>query len=420
MKVALVETQDLTRSKAWSSPDDTFSNRVSSLTPASRTFLEGIGAWQELDHDRVQPYQEMQVWDGISGARIEFDWQEPGGQDQTIAYMAENANLVRALLRRLDALGGHTTIDSTRVSSISLGPSDPAPSNDFADLSEWPHVTLSDNRTLAARLLVGADGPNSPVRAFADVPSRGWDYDQHGVVATLRLAEPPDASIAYQRFLPTGTAALLPLPGPYATLVWATTPARAALLKSLSPPDFAAMVTAAFRLRTVDLDYMHNISAGQADELAWRLPHTPTPAVGAQIPHEIVGVQPGSVASFPLRFRHADAYTAPRVALAGDAAHSVHPLAGQGLNMGLGDAAALARNLEYAVAHGADIGDQISLEGYAAERYEPNHRLMGVVDKLQKLYSWTAAPVVGVRSLGLQAVNAVPMVKSFLMRQAAG
>ena len=333
--------------------------------------------------------------------------------------MTENSNLVRALLGRLDALGGHATIDNSKVSSISLGPVDQAAQEDSADLSEWPHVTLSNNRTLAARLLVGADGLNSPVRAFANIPSRGWDYEQHGVVATLRLAQPPQFNIAYQRFLPTGTAALLPLPGPHATLVWATTPRRAARLKSLAPADFVALTNAAFRLRTVDVDYMHGIPAGQADELAWRLPHTPPLAEGAHIPHEIVGVQDGSVASFPLRFRHAGAYAAHRVALVGDAAHTIHPLAGQGLNMGLGDAAALARNLEFAARHGADIGDQISLEGYCAERYEPNHRLMGVVDKLQKLYSWTAAPVVGLRSLGLEAVNRVPPLKSFLMRQAA-
>ena len=402
-------------------PKDEFSNRVSSLTPASRAFLEHIGAWQELDHARVQPYQGMQVWDGISGARIEFDWQaKPPGPDQTIAYMVENANLVSALLKRLDGLGGLDMIDGSRVANISLGPPAAVAPVDGVDLSGWPHVTLPNGRTLAARLLIGADGPNSPVRAFADIPSRGWDYEQHGVVATLRLARAPDAAVAYQRFLPTGTAALLPLPGPHASLVWATTPANAALLKSLPPADFVAMVNAAFRLRVVDLAYMHSIPSGQADELAWRLPHTPPLASGAQVPHSVLDVQAGSVASFPLRFRHADAYALDRVALVGDAAHSVHPLAGQGLNMGLGDAAALARNVEYSVQHGRDVGDQISLEGYCAERYEPNHRLMGVVDKLQKLYSYSAAPVVGVRSLGLGAVNALQPVKEFLMRQASG
>ena len=363
----------------------------------------------------------MQVWDGISGARIEFDWQlEHGNPNRTIAYMVENTNLVSALLKRLDALGGYTSLDNTRVAAIGLGPSGQSNQKTLPDLSGWPHVALSNDRTLATRLLVGADGPNSPVRTFADIQSRGWDYGQHGVVATLHLSEEPDANVAYQRFLPTGTVALLPLPGPYATLVWATTPRNAALLKSLDPTDFAALVNAAFRLRPVDLEYMHTIPTGQADELAWRLQHTPPLVDGAQVPHAVAGVQDGSVASFPLRFRHADTYATDRVALVGDAAHMVHPLAGQGLNMGLSDVGALVRSIEYSVTHGRDLGDQISLESYNAERYEPNHRLMGVVDKLQKLYSFSSAPVVGLRSLGLEAVNAMTPVKRFFMRQAAG
>ena len=288
------------------------------------------------------------------------------------------------------------------------------------DLSSWPHVTVSSGETLAARLLVGADGLQSPVRSFAGIESRGWEYGRHGVVATLRLASPPEGPVtAYQRCLPPGPVALLPLPGDFATLVWSTTPAHAALLKALAPEDFVALVNAAFRLSTVDLDYMHTLPAGQVAELQWRLQHTPSLIEGEQIPTMAAHVQDKSVASFPLRMTHADAYTTHRVALAGDAAHTIHPLAGQGLNMALGDVESLVKTAEYAVSHGMDIGDQLSLENYDAARYETNNRLLGVVDKLHKVYSVQSAPFVALRSLGLEAVGSVGAAREFLMRQAA-
>jgi ubiquinone biosynthesis monooxygenase Coq6 len=242
------------------------------------------------------------------------------------------------------------------------------------------------------------------------------------VVATLELEGEgwggEDYKIAYQRFLPTGPAAMLPLPGKFSTLVWSTTPERASLLKSLSPEDFTAMVNAAFRLSTVDLSYMHTLSSGQKDEYMWRIQHTQYEE--RRIPMRVIGVQEGSVASFPLKLRHADTYIGERVALIGDAAHTVHPLAGQGLNQGQGDVESLVRTIEYAVTHGQDIGATMSLEPYNAERYARNHVLMGVCDKLHKLYSAESGPIVPLRSLGLSAVNALGPLKQFVMNQAAG
>ena len=212
-------------------PSDRFSNRCSSLTPTSAQFLNQIGAWNDIDTMRVQPYQEMQVWDGVSGARIEFDWEGNAQSGNTIAFMAENLNLTSGLLKRLDTLGGTTIFNAAKVENITFGED-----SEDLDLSQWPVVHLAGGKQLAARLLVGADGANSPVRAFAQIPSRGWDYERHGVVATLEMegegwgAE--GTKIAYQRFLPTGPAALLPMPGRFATLVWSTTPSRS---RSIQP-----------------------------------------------------------------------------------------------------------------------------------------------------------------------------------------
>jgi ubiquinone biosynthesis monooxygenase Coq6 len=387
----------------------------------------------------------MQVWDGVTDARISFDWNSSSATsifshlspslpvDSTIAFMIENLNLTSSLLNRLADLPPITTYSSTRVEDITLGPpssisSAPIgsvePSFSQPDLSSWPHLTLSNKTTLAARLLIGADGANSPVRTFAGIPARGWDYGRHGVVATLRLSDAigvPEANrkrTAYQRFLPTGPIALLPLPGEFASLVWSTTPERATFLKSLGSDDFVAMVNSAFRLSVADIDFMHNMPSSQVSELEWRLRHTSIDET--RMPTPVVGVQDRSIASFPLKLRHADTYTGERIALVGDAAHTIHPLAGQGLNLGLGDAEALRDILVDAVRCGADIGSTISLEGYNEKRWAKNNAVLGVCDKLHMLYSVKSGPVVGLRSLGLGLIDKLGVVKGGIMKAAAG
>ncbi|KAL9134950.1 MAG: hypothetical protein Q9175_003859 [Cornicularia normoerica] len=428
LRLALIESQDLERARTWNLPQNQYSYRASSLTPSSLSFLSQIGAWPHVDTSRVQPYRHMRVWDGLSSnSRISFDalTSEP-----PIASMTENQNLSRALITRLDDLSSICLFDETSVADIHLGPplSFLAESPTSLDLSSYPHVTLSSNHTIAARLLVGADGLNSPVRTFAGIPSRGWDYDRHGVVATLKLplgtghsSENPQAVTAYQRFLPSGPIAFLALPGDYATLVWTTTAPQAIRLKTLSTEDFVAMVNAAFRLDVVDLNYMFTLDSGQAGELLWResVQSSNKADVDGETPQRVASVQEGSIASFPLRLRHASTYTTNRVALIGDAAHTIHPLAGQGLNMGLADSRSLASAVEDAVLHGADIGNEVGcLNKYNGEVWMRNNRMLGAVDKLHWLYSAKSGPVVGLRGLGLRTVNALGPVKGWFMRQA--
>jgi ubiquinone biosynthesis monooxygenase Coq6 len=371
-----------------------------------------------MKRNRVQAYHEMQVWDGVSGARIEFDWEHSNVRaGKTIAYMTETLNLTSGLLSRLDELGGVSVFENSKVQDISFGEE-----TEEMDLSQWPVVHLSGGQKLFARLLVGADGANSPVRSFAGIEAKGWDYQRHGVVATLELEGDgwggEHNKTAYQRFLPTGPVAMLPLPGKYSTLVWSTTPERAAVLKSLAPKDLAALVNAAFRLGTPDLDFMHTQASGQDEEFSWRMNHTEVDP--RSVPQPVVNVQEGTVASFPLKLRHADTYIGERVALVGDAAHTIHPLGGQGLNLGQGDVQSLAKAIEFAVSHGQDIGTTLSLESYNSERYTANHVMLGVCDKLHKLYSVRSGPLVPLRSLGLSAVNAMGPLKKFFMEQAAG
>ncbi|KAJ5898964.1 Monooxygenase FAD-binding [Penicillium taxi] len=442
LRVALIESQDLRKAQSWKMESDQFSNRCSSLTPSSVSFLRDIGAWEHLALERVQKYQGMQVWDGETGSRISFDWSgETSAFEElrTVATMAENTNIVSGLLRRIAASGDEnmTLFSNTTVVSIENGSDLQACGG--PDLSAWPVLSVkptgpaSEGKSpsrIAARLLVGADGINSPVRSFANIPADGWDYNRHGVVATLALGDLPTPPIresmrtAYQRFLPDlgGPIALLPLPDNHASLVWSTTPTNAAYLKSLPTPAFIAMINAAFRLSMTDLNYMMGMQqyteSTHEDELTWRVRNTPLPS---QTPPPVIGLQTSTLASFPLRFRHADQYISPRLALVGDAAHVIHPLAGQGLNLGLGDVAALSRTIEYAVSHGMDIGDLLTLERYSSERYFTNSKVMGACDLLHKMYTVPGQnPISWARSAGLTILDKLPFAKSFLMKNAEG
>ena len=142
LRIALVESQDLSRVRSWNLPKDQYSNRCSSLTPTSVKFLDDIGAWKHIQRDRVQPYEEMQVWDGITGSRIEFDWPQTA-QGKTIAYMTENLNLTSSLLARIEELGGVSVFDNARVDDIQLGEE-----TEELDLRSWPIVRLSRGNSL--------------------------------------------------------------------------------------------------------------------------------------------------------------------------------------------------------------------------------------------------------------------------------
>ncbi|KAG8988991.1 putative ubiquinone biosynthesis monooxygenase [Tulasnella sp. JGI-2019a] len=448
-KIALVEAGDLSTIRAWTQPEGTWSNRVSSITNSSKAFFEEIGAWAHVEGSRTTPLEDMQVWDGVSDARIQFSAPDIGSSNATpdqshqLAYMTENLNIQRALLRLLDQHSSVQVLDKVKVGSII---------NDAPDRGGWPVVKLTNGQELRTRLLIGADGSNSPVKKFAGIESYGWAYDTHAVVATMshRPAYPGTPKTAYQRFLPTGPIAFLPLSDTASSLVWSTKPALAAALKSAPPDVLRRMINAAFRLPDISLKILNDILTSSstissdeiADTIRWREnAHGIAPmselssaelidgaaSVGgygseADLPPLVTSIQPGSVAGFPLRMSHADIYigegAGARTALVGDAAHTVHPLAGQGLNMGLADVEALAGCISEAIRVGADIGSKTALGPYPRARYLQNHNLISATDKLHKLYSFTWPPLVWARSVGLEVVNELDTVKAALMMNA--
>lgn len=446
-RIALVEGMDLTSVKNWEPKSDNFSNRVVSLTPGSMDFFNKIGLTKHMAMDRANGYRDMQVWDGVTGARIHLDSAllknygvDKNIEENTIAYIVENVNVQSAALKRLDecrAEGSHVDfIQKVKVAEIERSPATAEENADQGlDLHDWPTVHLDNGRKLKARLLIGADGINSPVRSFAHIDSLGWDYDAHGVVATLKLDPERPNNTAWQRFLPTGPVAMLPLNEGYASMVWSTKPALAKALKNVSSSDFCHLVNAAYRMSNIDLKYLYkqiDMTTYQSkcdiqEEYEWRESVAKKGMSDMEIlereyslPPQVIDIQENSRASFPFKLRNSEHYVADRVALVGDAAHATHPLAGQGMNQGLLDVECLSQILERGSMEGQDVGSIHLLRQYASERYLRNIMMISSCDKLHRLFSTDAAPVTWVRSLGLNAVNNLDFMKAEIMKYAMG
>lgn len=416
LKCTLVEGGKLVDSleNYYNNPPEFIDKRVVSITPTSQAFLQKIGGWNYVKSDRIEPYDNIHTYDGVSGAKMEFDSPE-------LATMIENINIQSMLYQRIKELNSSEPqhalklLDDTKVVSITEDPK-----------NEWPILKLSDGKEIKTRLLIGCDGYNSPARKYAQIESRGWSYNRWGNVATCKYKDNEFRfSTGWQRFLPTGTFALLPLPNNWCSLVWAVPPEISNILNKLNDEQFTAMLNAAAKLSPAELDYLYKVADTDADnlisEVTWRLDifnkTLQTPEQHEDFPLEIDFIAPNSRAKFPLKLSNADTYVEERVALVGDAAHTTNPLAGQGLNMGQADVKSLVETLEKARKRGLDIGSKIALEPYWSERFTPNHVMLGIVDKIHKIYSTDFAPIVWARSAGVALLNNLPFVKDFMVAQ---
>lgn len=354
-RVALIER---TVPPAPSHADGDWDNRVYAISPGSQAFLAGIGAWPPR---RPGWIRQMDVR-GDAGGAIRFDALDLASE--ALAATVENRSLQASLWQ---ALAGRVTVLAGSVlKTVRFG-------------SDAVSLTLDDGRLLRARLAVAADGAQSWLRGAGGIEFRRWPYQQRGVVANF-VCERPHADIARQWFRADGILAWLPLPGNRISIVWSTDDAHAEALLALAPQDLADKVAAA---------------GGHA---LGRLQLLTAPA------------------AFPLALGRAEQMVAPRLALVGDAAHTIHPLAGQGVNLGFGDAAALAEVL--AAVPGRDPGDTALLQRYARRRAEAVLRMQTVCDGLHKLFS-PKHPFLGpLRNLGLNLTDRAGPLKRLLMQQA--
>ncbi|KAI9183289.1 putative ubiquinone biosynthesis monooxygenase [Blastocladiella emersonii ATCC 22665] len=412
--IALIDANDLTA--RYTPADGDFSNRVVSLAPRSVAFLERIGAWERIPESRRHPYTSMKVWDACDSGAVTFDASEVGAP--AVAYMVEIPMLRSALLDALTERAPH-------VHQLGGAPLAGPLVRDTEATDGYPVLPLANDASVVARLAVGADGAASAVRSQL-MPGNaffGHDYGAAGVVATLEI-EAADNDTAWQRFLPTGPIALLPL-GPHtASLVWSLPRDLAAKARDLPADEFAALVNAAFFYPPEEVEQLlrNELGLDVLEEIEWRdeVHENAVDLSNVILPPHVAGVADGSRAMFPLRVRHALEYTADRVALIGDAAHVIHPLAGQGLNLGLADAESLARVLREAAVDGSDLGHPHVLEKYPADRYAANAAMLSACDGLHHLFGTDNARVAWTRSFGLNAFNGWDAVKRFAMRFAMG
>ncbi|XP_033043377.1 ubiquinone biosynthesis monooxygenase COQ6, mitochondrial isoform X2 [Trachypithecus francoisi] len=362
---------------------ETYSNRVSSISPGSATLLSSFGAWDHICNMRYRAFRRMQVWDACSEALIMFDKDNL----DDMGYIVENDVIMHALTKQLEAVSDRVTV-LYRSKAICYTWPCPFP---MADSSPWVHITLGDGSIFQTKLLIGADGHNSGVRQAAGIQNVSWNYDQSAVVATLYLSELSDT---------------------LSSLVWSTSHEHAAQLVSMDEEKFVDAVNSAFWSDADHTDFID--TAGAMLQYAVGL-LKPTKVSARQLPPSVARVDAKSRVLFPLGLGHAAEYVRPRVALIGDAAHRVHPLAGQGVNMGFGDISSLAHHLSTAAFNGKDLGSMSHLTGYETERQRHNTALLAATDLLKRLYSTSAAPLVLLRTWGLQATNAVSPLKEQIM-----
>lgn len=344
----------------------TFDGRASALADATLRLFEGAGIWRHVADST--PIAEIRVSDGDSLLFLHYDHRLLG--DRPLGRMVENRHIRLALQARLAELPNVDLIAPMTLASH------------VRDLNGVA-LTLADGRTLRARLLVAADGRQSALRQAAGIRTTGWDYRQNGIVATIRHAV-PHGNIAHERFLPPGPFAILPLSDNRASLVWTEQRDDAARFMAMEKADFDAAI--AMRVGGF---------LGAVESVGPRF-------------------------SWQLSLHIAERYTDTRLALVGDAAHGIHPIAGQGLNLGLRDVAALAEVIVDGARLGLDPGDAEGLARYQSWRRFDALTMAGVTDVLNRLFANDIAPVRLARDLGLAAVDRLVPLKKLLMRHAMG
>ncbi|MES3008935.1 MAG: FAD-dependent oxidoreductase [Pseudomonadota bacterium] len=384
LRLAVLDSQPFAASATpanIASAEPTFDPRVSAITPASQQFLHRLGVWDAIAAQRLSPYTDMHVWDGDGTGSIHFSAADIHAD--LLGHIIENSVILTALQQRLGS-NNITLLAPVTLTGL-IPPSITSP--------EAPvQITLADGRCLSTRLLVAADGANSTVRELAGFQTREWDYQHHAIVTTVRTAL-PHRQTAIQRFMDAGVLAFLPLRANpvssfdeqyHCSIVWSVLPDVAQNLMALDDIAFARELQAAIENRL-----------GKIESVDKRY-------------------------SFPLRQRHAHSYVQQGIALIGDAAHTIHPLAGQGVNLGLQDASVLAEEILLALSKGRDFADLRTLRRYQRRRIGHNLGMMWMMEGFKRLFADQPLAVRWLRNAGMAGLDKTVLLKNQIMRSAMG
>ncbi|WP_034944620.1 FAD-dependent 2-octaprenylphenol hydroxylase [Erwinia oleae] len=365
LKIAVLEREAPVATAA----DAPHALRVSAINAASERLLQHLDVWTQILAVRASAYHGMEVWDKDSFGRIEFDQRQ-----QSLAHLGhiiENAVIHQALWDRASGLSDVTLVSPAELQQVAFGDNE-------------AFVTLADGTMMSARLLVGADGAHSWLRNKADIPLAFWDYGHHALVANIRCEQPHEA-VARQVFHGEGILAFLPLSDPHlCSIVWSLSPQEASRLQSMPEALFNQQLSVAFDLRL-----------------------------------GLCRVE-GERKTFPLMGRYARSFAAHRLALVGDAAHTIHPLAGQGVNLGFMDAAGLIGEIRRLHQQGKDIGEHLNLRRYERSRKHSAAMMLACMQGFRELFNGNHPAKKLLRDVGLSLADKLPGVKPRLLKQAMG
>lgn len=349
-----------------------FDPRVAAITEKSRQLLERCGVWEAVAAKRVSPYQAMEVWDAEGTGRIQFDCRDI--HQPSLGHIVENAALVESLMTEIADLDNIDLYCPTVIA-------------DYENHDQGISIHLQDGTLLSADLLLAADGANSAIRKHFDFDTVEWDYGHQAIVTSI-TTERSNQQTAWQRFMPTGPLALLPLNNggdlQHCSIVWSQDTAEAERLINLDDNQFCA-----------ELSRASEHCLGQVTGVHRRF-------------------------AIPLRQRHAKDYVMPCLALIGDAAHSIHPLAGQGVNLGFADVQVLAEEIDRAVKRGLHLGDFSVLKRYQRRRKPENLAAMAAMEGFKRLFAAQPLGVRLLRNMGMSRLNQIGLIKNQIIKLAMG
>jgi len=367
LRIALIEASGEPR---YFSGEE-FDPRVVALTQASQNLLTHIGVWEKIIAQRACAYEKMAVWDGEGTASIHFDCADV--RQPYLGHIVENSVIVHVLREKLAQHMHITLIQSVKVVNLKRG--------------EKIQLTLDNGAILAADLIIAADGAQSKVRDIADFETREWEYGHKAIVTTVQT-QFPHQTTAWQRFMHTGPLAFLPLPSVngkhFCSIVWSAEHDLADELMQLTSADFCNRLGAAFENKLGNIEHT-------AERFA-----------------------------IPLRQRHAKTYIQPHIVLVGDAAHNIHPLAGQGVNLGLLDVAALSQEIERALTRAIPLSDISILRRYQRQRLSGNLLMMSAMEAFKRLFGSQSLMLTWLRNAGVRQLNSLTELKKIIIKSAMG